>query len=185
MNANEVLIDLLEDNRRRLKRLVVGMDDDCLQWRPEVDANSIAITIWHMGRIFDVFLTRQAQGKPSGEECWFEGGWAVLTGYDPRGSGLNGWGILTGFTPQQVDSLPPMSSEQLVTYLETVYDRVKNYLEAITEKELLEPAPGFDGKYSRYQCIQMPLLDNVRHLGEMLAIEIKWSRSRGAGEAEK
>ena len=87
MNANDVLIDLLEDNRRRLKRLVAGMSDDCLQWRPQAEANSIAITVWHMARIFDVFLTQQAKGEPPAEECWFRGGWAAQTGYDPPRQG--------------------------------------------------------------------------------------------------
>jgi hypothetical protein len=71
MNANDVLIDLLEDNRRRLHRVFAVMSDDCVLWNPEADANSIAVTVWHMGRIFDVFLIQQAKGEPAEEESWF------------------------------------------------------------------------------------------------------------------
>jgi hypothetical protein len=176
MNANDVLIDLLEDNRRRLKRLVAGMSDDCLQWKPEAEANSIAITIWHMARILDVFLTQQAKGEPPAEECWFRGGWAAQTGYDPRGRGLNGWGMLTGFTQEEVDAIPPISREQILGYLDQVYDITREYLAATAEEILQTPAPGFEGKYSRYQCIQMPLMDNVRHLGEVYSIAARWER---------
>lgn len=176
MNANAVLIDLLEDNRRRLKRLVAGMSDDCLQWKPEAEANSIAITIWHMARILDVFLTQQAKGEPPADECWFRGGWAAQTRYDPRGRGLNGWGMLTGFTQEEVDAIPPMSREQTLGYLDQVYDITREYLAATPEEILQTPALGFEGKYSRYQCIQMPLMDNVRHLGEVYSIAAGWER---------
>ncbi|MFO7540147.1 MAG: hypothetical protein R6X32_19065 [Chloroflexota bacterium] len=41
---------------------------------------------------------------------------------------------------------------------------------------LLQPGMGFDGKYTRYQLIQMALLDNVRHLGEVFALKTMWER---------
>jgi len=76
MDANDVLVDILEDNRRRLHRGLSKMSDECVLWKPEADANSITITIWHMARIFDVFLTQQAMGDLSEQECWFHYGWA-------------------------------------------------------------------------------------------------------------
>lgn len=106
MNANDVLIDLLEDNRRRLHRVFGVMGDDCVFWKPEPGANDIAITVWHMARIFDVSLTQQAKGDLPEEECWFRYGWAEQTGYDPRGIGQNGWGMLTGYTQEEVSAIP-------------------------------------------------------------------------------
>jgi hypothetical protein len=176
MNANDVLIDLLEDNRRRVHRAFGAMTDDCLVWQPEAGANSITITLWHMARMLDVFLTRQAQGKPAEEECWFQQGWAAQTGYDPRGRGQNGWGMLTGYTVEEAAAVPPLTREQALGYLDQVYDRVEEYLAGTSIKALLAPAAGFDGKYSKYQCIQMALMDNVRHLGEIFAIKSRWER---------
>lgn len=176
MNANDVLIDLLEDNRRRLHRLCAGIPDKLLSWRPEAEANSIAITLWHMARMFDVFLTLQAKGCSPEVECWFLHGWAKRTGYDPRGLGLNGWGMLTGFSPGEVAALPELSRELVLGYLDDVYDTVKEYLVNTPIETLLLPGAGFEGKYSRYQCIQMPLMDNVRHLGEIFAIQSRWNR---------
>jgi hypothetical protein len=92
MNANDVMIDLLEDNRRRLKRVFDTINDACLYWKPDLESNKIAITVWHMARIFDVFLTQQARGASSKEECWFRDGWSERSGYDPRGIGQYGWG---------------------------------------------------------------------------------------------
>jgi hypothetical protein len=76
MNANDVLIDFLEDNRRRLHRLFDVISDECLFWKPEAEANNIAVTVWHMARILDVYLTQQVKGWASEEECWFRQGWA-------------------------------------------------------------------------------------------------------------
>jgi hypothetical protein len=176
MNANDVLIDVLEDNRRRLKRRLSKMSDECVFWKPDADANSIVITIWHMARILDVFLTQQARGDPPGEECWFQHGWADRTGYDPRGIGQNGWGMLTGYTQQEVAAMPQLTREQVLEYLDQVYDAVNEYLANISAQELQTPGAGFDGRYTNYQCIQMALLDNVRHLGEIFAIEARWNR---------
>ena len=80
MNANGVLIDILEDNRRRHLRLFDSMSAECVTWKPEADANTITVTLWHMARFFDVFLTLQAKGCGSEEECWFRHGWAEQTG---------------------------------------------------------------------------------------------------------
>lgn len=176
MNANDVLIDLLEDNRRRLHRLLDAVSDECLAWKPEAGANDIAVTIWHMARIFDVFLTLQARGDPPEEECWFKHGWAEQTGYDPRGTGQNGWGMLTGYTREEVAAMPQLTRRQALDYLNDVYNTVKEYLTNTPVDELLMPGAGFDGRFSRYQCVQMALLDNVRHLGEIFAIQARWER---------
>jgi len=176
MNANAVLIDLLEDNHRRLHRGLSNMSDDCLLWNPEPGANSIAITIWHMARIFDVFLTQQAKGDPAGQECWFRNGWAERTGYDPRGIGQNGWGMLAGYSQEEVAAMPQLSRDQVLGYLNEVYSTVNEYLAGITPEKLQTPGAGFDGRYTKYQCIQMALLDNTRHLGEIFAIEASWKR---------
>ena len=176
MNANDVLIDLLEDNRRRLHRLFAVINDDCLFWKPDPEANTIAVTVWHMARIFDVYLTQQAKGSSSEEECWFRHSWAHQTNYDPRGKGQNGWGVLTGYNQEEVAAIPRFTKEQLFGYLDDVYNTVKEYLENTSIEILLTPCIGFQGRFTQYQCIQMALLDNIRHLGEVFAIHARKDR---------
>jgi hypothetical protein len=176
MNAIDVLIDILEDNRRRLHRGLSHMSNACVLWKPEADANNISTTLWHMARIFDVFLTQQAKGDLPGEECWFRHGWVEQTGYDPCGIGQNGWGMLTGYTQEEVAAMPQLTREQVIEYLDEVYNAVKVYLAGVSVEELQTPGAGFAGSYTKYQCIQMALLDNVRHLGEIFAIEASWNR---------
>jgi hypothetical protein len=129
-----------------------------------------------MAPIFDVFLTQQANGYLAVEECWFHEGWAEQTGYDPHGIGQNGWGMVTGYTIEEVRAIPRLTRVQLIGYIDDVYDTVKVYLESNHFEELETPAAGFDGRYSKYQCIQMALLDNIRHLGEVFAIRARWNR---------
>ena len=62
MNANDVLIGFLEDNGRRLHVVFNRMNDECVYWQPDMETNCIAIKIWHMARIIDVFLTQQVKG---------------------------------------------------------------------------------------------------------------------------
>ena len=178
MNANDVLIDFLEDNRRRLGRCLNEISDECLVWQPEAGANNIIVTMWHMARILDVFLILQVQGRAPLEECWFCQGWAERTRYDPRGIGQNGWGMLTGYTQVEVMAIPSLTREQALGYLNDVYDTVKEYLTNTPMEKLEMPGIGFEGKYSKYQCVQMALLDNIRHLGEIFAIQSSWKRRR-------
>jgi len=150
MNANDVLIDLLEDNRRRLYRGLNEMSDELLAWQFEAGANNIIVTMWHMARILDVFLIHQAQGRPSEEECWFRCGWVERTDYDPRGIGQNGWGMLTGYSQGEVMAMPLLTREQALGYLNDVYDTVKEYLLNTPMEKLEMPGIGWEGKYSQY-----------------------------------
>jgi ADP-ribose pyrophosphatase YjhB (NUDIX family) len=176
-SVNEVLIDLLDDNRRRLGRTLDRLDPAALHWRPEPEANSIALTLWHMGRLMDVFMTRMVRGARAEEECWFREGWAERTHYDPRGLGRDGWGSLNDYTQGQVEGVPQLTAEESLGYLDDVYGALKTYLMETPNSELQRPAPGFDGRFSRYQCVQMALMDNVRHLGEIMALKARWERA--------
>ena len=176
LSANEVMIDYLDDTQRRLKRNMAGVDDEGLHWSPDPGANSIAVTLWHMGRLLDLFLTQQVKGESSGRECWIRNGWAAETGYDPRGLGRDGWGSVNGYTLDQVASIPRFTKEQVLGYLDEIYKAVRSYVQATSMTELAEPAPGFDGRYTKYQVLSMALLDNVRHLGEVRTLKAMWER---------
>jgi hypothetical protein len=71
----------------------------------------------------------------------------------------------------------------MLAYLDEVYAAVREYLSSTTEETLLTPGAGFEGRYSKYQCIQMPLMDNVRHLGEIYALKSAWERRKEPGSA--
>ena len=182
MNANDVVIDYLDDNRRRLLRAMTDINEDCLYWSPDGEANSIALIVWHMGRLLDVFLTQLVLGQPAADECWFRQGWAEQTGYDPRGVGRDGWGSLNDYTPEEVAAVPRFAGDQLLDYHGQVVELVREMVMVHSIEELLADAPGFNGRYSKYQVIGMALMDNVRHLGEIYAIKAMWGRQNKRGD---
>lgn len=179
-NGNEVMIDYLDDNLRRLKRTMAGITAACLHWTPDRGGNSIAVTVWHMGRLLDVFLTQHVKGQPSDTECWISCGWAEKTAYDPRGLGRDGWGSVNGYTAQDVAGIPRFSAEQLLSYLDDVAAAARMYLQATPMSELARGAPGFEGKYTRYQVVSMALMDSLRHLGEIYALQGLYERAQAA-----
>jgi hypothetical protein len=68
----------------------------------------------------------------------------------------------------------------LLGYIDDVYDTVKATVNDTPMEELQVPGAGFEGRYSKYQCIQMALMDNARHLGEVFTLKAMWERqSRG------
>jgi hypothetical protein len=178
LNAKEVITDYLDDNQRRLKRDLAGVNEACNHWKPDPGANSIAVTLWHMGRILDVFLTLKVKGQTPESECWFSGGWSRQTGYDPRGIGRDGWGSVNGYTVEEVDAIPLFIKEQLLGYIDEVYESVRQYVRDTPIPALSEAAPGFEGQYTKYQVLSMAILDNVRHLGEICTLKSMWERTR-------
>lgn len=173
----EVMIDTLDDNLRRLKRYTADVNDNCLHWQVDSEANSIAVILWHMGRLLDVFFIQLTLGLPPEEGCWFRGGWAEETGYDPRGLGRDGWGTLNDYTQDEVAAMPRFTREQLLGFIDDIYQTLRENLKITPMKVLAEPGVGFDGAFTRYQIISMALMDNVRHLGEIRLIKSLWERS--------
>ena len=179
LNGNQVMIDYLNDNMRRLGRLMAQVGDGALHWQPDPGANSIAVTIWHMGRLMDVFLTQHVKGEPSVDECWCRKGWAERANYDPRGIGRDGWGSVNGYTLDEVAAIPRFSKGLVLDYLDEVYDSTRAYIQQMSMERLAQAAPGFEGRYTKYQVLSMALLDNVRHLGEIYALKAAWDRAQG------
>jgi hypothetical protein len=123
-------------------------------------------------------MTQLILGNPSGQERWITGGWAVQTGYDPRGIGRDGWGSVNDYGPTEVAAMPDFSLELLLNYLDEIYGLVQTYLQVTSMAELIRPAPGLEGKYTCYQMLLMAVMDNVRHLGEIRLIKALWERSK-------
>lgn len=178
LTGNEVMVDYLDDNLRRLRRTLSAFTHDGLHWQADAEANSIAVVLWHMGRLLDVFYTQHAFGLTSEQECWIAGGWAEKTDYDPRGLGRDGWGSVNEYTLEEVAAIPQFNLELLMNYIQEVYATVRKCLLETSMLELAKASPGFNGAFTRYQVISMAIMDNVRHLGEIRLIKSLWERSQ-------
>lgn len=180
MTINHVLLDLIDDNNRRVRALLNESEDACLHWQPDPAANSIAVTLWHAARAMDVFYTQHILNRPAEEEVWIRGGWVEKTGYDPRGIGTNGWGMLTGYNLEEAAAIPQMSREDLWGYHEEIMEMIRAYVEVAPEEGWLESAPGYEQRQTYYFWIKHPLLDMTRHLGEIYHMKAAWERTQAA-----
>ena len=118
MTDQEVLLDLLDTFGQGVQHTVGGMSLDCLRWRPDDEANNIAVTLWHVSRALDLLKVRVLEGRAPEDELWQINGWATQTGYDPRGIGWSGAGNLSGYTQDEVAAVPILPADQLLAYFE-------------------------------------------------------------------
>ena len=177
MTRKTVLLELLDDNQRRIEKLLTAEQQGYLYWSPDDGGNSIAVTIWHAARVHDVFLTQHIHARPADREIWFASGWAEKCGYDPRGIGTLGWGAVTGYSLEEVKAMPAFEADTLLGYFEEVAAAIRTYLDETPEEMLDEPSRGFEGKQTNYHWIRHPLFDTTRHVGEALAFKAMWERS--------
>jgi uncharacterized damage-inducible protein DinB len=184
MTKADCLLELIEDDTRRLHQLLDDCPAACLRWSPDGQANSIAVTLWHTARIFDVFLTQHIRANPMEDEIWYTAGWSARSGYDPRGLGTLGWGAVTGYSLEEVKAIPEMNAELLRSYFNQVMTAIQDYLEVTPSVELSQPSAGFEGKQTNYYWIRHALWDLTRHLGEMMALHSMWKRANPQGSAD-
>lgn len=182
----EILLDLLEDFTGTLHWTCKSLSLAALCWQPDTEANSIGVTLWHIGRSFDVLKVRVLQNKPYTEELWHTCGWATKTGYDPHGIGFGGWGTLARFTRADVAMIPRLPADELMTYFEQTKEAFCTYFAGIPAEMLYQPPAGWpDPSQSAYQpatayaCIRGILMDTREHLGEIKALKAMWERKFG------
>ncbi|MEZ4712818.1 MAG: DinB family protein [Caldilineaceae bacterium] len=186
MTAKEILLDLLDDFTGALHWVIKNLSTAALSWRPDDEANSIGVTVWHICRSLDVLTTRVLQNRTFTEEIWHTGGWAQKTGYDPHGIGFAGWGTLARFTRAEVDAIPVLSADELLTYFEQTVAGLRAHLNTMPLKDLYQPPTGWpDPTQSAYQpetayrAIRGILMDTREHLGEIKALKAMWERKQG------
>ena len=152
------------------------MSQDALEWRPDAEANSIALTVWHIARALDWLGVTVLGGQPPEDQIWYAMGWAERTGYDPRGHGSHGTGTLGGYTQAEVKEVPLLPADQLLAYLDQASDALHQHLASLTAAGLDQPAPGYPSARSAYPCVSTALMDLTEHLGEIKAIKCMWQR---------
>jgi len=74
MTKKTVLYELLDDNERRIRQMLDEDEHDFLYWSPDQAGNSVAVTIWHVARVHDIFLIQHIHGKSAEAEIWIASG---------------------------------------------------------------------------------------------------------------
>ncbi len=171
MTDREVLADLVVDLTAGIHQAITGLSTQQLTRRPYAEGNSIGVTVWHISRGLDVLKVRFLEQQQALAEQWHTQGWAQKTGYDPRGIGTGGLGILTGYTQEEVATIPQLTAEDLLAYLDQVGGALRQYLLTLPERALAQTIVAMGESLTAYQLIKGILLGCVRHLGEIEALK--------------
>lgn len=174
MNTQELLLDWLDTLAARLVEEIEAVSTHAFEWQPDAEANNIALTLWHIGRSWDILTTRVLQKQPVEQEIWHQAGWRDRTGYDPRGKGWDGVGNLAGYTPAEVAEIPAQSQADLLTYVKQTHAAFHTAIARLSSNALAEVVED----QSRYDWISNFIRDGYEHLGEIKAIKAMWQRQQ-------
>lgn len=177
MTDKELLLDLFQTLADTLRRTIQDLPLDMLRWQPDEEANNIAVTVWHISRAFDLVKVQFFESQPAEAELWHTRGWTAKTGYDPRGIGGRGQGNLYGYTREEVEAVPILPADDLLTYFDQVYEAMAAYLHALPAEALYQPAASSPVEgFTVYNWLRNLLVDGLGHWGEIKAIKAMWER---------
>ncbi len=180
MNCTDVLVDILQHFGFGLHRTIKDLPKEALQWQPDLEANNIALTVWHICRALDLLKVKILENQPDQKQLWYAMGWASRAGYDPRGLGTGGFGNLSGYSLEQVREVPILSAEEALEYFDQVHSALNDYLmnmnmEALEQPPIGWPSTAGECPESVYIVLIMFLMDVREHLGEIKAIKAMWN----------
>jgi len=195
MLATELIAEWIEELQRQVRRRVECLSAEELAWRPDLGGNPVGITVWHFGRWLDFMAVCALEGRPQDEQQWLTRGWATRTGYDPRGIGEFGYGTLTGYTIEEVNQVPALTAEELLTYLDQTAGALHEHVLALDPTKLKQLAAGSvspepDGSGRRtvetltiLQWLTGILTGSFRHTGEIEALNAMRTRIKAAAQS--
>jgi len=163
--AGDALVEWLRDLEQEMLARLELMSEAELGFRPHPHSNSADVTVWHLGRWFDVLASRRISGALTQPERWYRDGWAEQTSYDPKGIGFLGLGTLTGYSVEEMLAVPALGSKVLTSYLSGAIIDIIDVIGDMTHDELHRPGPA--GLPSPYQAVGSTIQGSFGHLGEI------------------
>ena len=149
--------------RELVLKVVDGLTDEQLAWRPAPRAHSMAWTLWHIARCADKFAAQLGDTK----EIWAREGLAAKWGLAEILFGSNGLG--TGVDDEIAATLRPPSKDPLVDYasrsfaaLDAVVDRFDANAVAREQTTFFFDEPAAIGR-----AFITSIAHDNRHLGEL------------------
>ena len=133
MDIKEYIRGQIEGLDQSLKRVVTGLKQEEIAWRPASGCNSIGLILFHLFKSEDSFIQVHLKGK---KELWETGKWYNQLNLDPSEAGAH-------YTAEQVDNFPVPALESILRYGAAVrtatLDYVKNLQPAELEKVIKMP----------------------------------------------
>jgi len=123
MNMIDVFLAQLQSAHDHIARVLRGLNDEQVVYRPSANAHSIGFSIWHALRAWDSYYALIIRT----ESLYEKENWAQRFGFDMRGKGVGGAGVGTGFTPEDIAEMK-LNVDVLKEFLERTWDITRNTL---------------------------------------------------------
>jgi uncharacterized damage-inducible protein DinB len=173
MRGSELLDDACSRIPEVARQVVDGLDADALVWRPDPGANPIAWLLWHLARVQDDHVSELA----GTEQEWATGSWASRFGLDPE-TMETGY----GHTVQQVAAVRPDDGEVLMSYLEAVTARTREFLTTVDDEGLDRVVDAsWDPPVTMGARLVSVIDDGAQHAGQASYVRGLLDRSSRAG----
>jgi hypothetical protein len=130
MDFKDVVKQSLEDYGQQLEFAVDGLTPEEGRWQPSPESNHILWTLWHIGRMEDLWGSYIA-GEP---EVWESNGWARKFGMP-----LDALGV--GDTPEEVASFPDVALADAIGYWKDARTALVEAIDGLSEADLPETHP--------------------------------------------
>ena len=118
MDIKEYVALELEGIKRGLTRVLDGLNQQELSWRPACSCNSIGLILFHMARFEDTFVQVRLQGKP---EVWIAEKWHQKLNKAEADVGAH-------YTADQVNAFQVPELKNTIAYFDVVRTRTQCYL---------------------------------------------------------
>ena len=165
--------ELLQDHAHRIleaaNRVVHGIPDEALAWRPDPEVNTIAWLVWHVARIQDDHVA----GVADVEQVWTRDRWARRFGLD-EGTMDTGY----GHNPEQVAAIQPGSATVLIDHLTSVTDQTLAFLDGLSADDLDRVVDrSWDPPVTLGVRLDSIVADNWQHVGQAALLRGMWERA--------
>ncbi len=121
MDVKEYVALELEGTKRGLTRVLDGLNQQELSWRPACGCNSIGLILVHTVRSEDSFVQARLQGKP---EVWIAEKWHQKLNMAEADVGAH-------YTADQVNAFQVPELKDTLAYSDAVRTRTQNYLRGL------------------------------------------------------
>jgi hypothetical protein len=157
MELKDFIIAGLEHIKRTEDRVLSGLTQHEIIWRPGPHTNSIGLILFHMYKGHDGFIARFSK-KP---EIWESGKWYEKLGLPQTESGH-------GYTVETLSSFKTPKLKDLQAYGEAVNTQALNYVKGLKPAGFDEKIDGFHGeKIVIGQFLAFDLIHAAEHIGEI------------------
>ncbi len=157
MNAIDMVLASLEENRRYIADAIKGLTADELAWSPKPHSNTIIFLMWHLARIEDLWINRILL---AGKELYETEGWYKKFGTPAQDNGF-------AYDVAKLKAWPVPKIELLQDYAAVIRKKTIGYLKSLTEKQLDEPMDFGWSKGTRGSALSHLISEVGEHSGQI------------------